>query len=74
MSKSVVVDRVAVVSEMVRQNLTVIELSRKAGVGLSAVQAMRRGRPVWRTTAQHVAAALGVPLEDLLDEGGAVHE
>ena len=42
-------------------------LSRKAGVGRSAVQAMRRGRPVWRNTAQHVAAALGVPLEELLE-------
>lgn len=70
MSKSIVVNRVLVVAEMTRQNITGEELSRKAGVGRSAVQAMRRGRPVWRNTAQHVAAALGVPLEDLLEEGG----
>lgn len=70
MSKSIVVNRVLVVAEMTRQNITGEELSRKAGVGRSAVQAMRRGRPVWRNTAQHVATALGVPLEDLLEEGG----
>ena len=70
MSKSIVVNRVLVVAEMPRQNITGQELSRNAGVGRSAVQAMRRGRPVWRNTAQHVAAALCVPLEDLLEEGG----
>lgn len=70
MSKSVKADRVLVVSEMARQNITGEELSRKAGVGRSAVQSMRRGRPVWRNTAQHVAAALGVPLEELLEKGG----
>ena len=58
-------------AEMVRQDITVEELSQKAGVGRSAVQSMRRGRPVWRTTALHVARALNVPLESLLpDQGG----
>lgn len=33
MSKSIVVDRVKVVAEMARQNLTTEELSLKAGVG-----------------------------------------
>lgn len=67
MSKSVIVNRVLVVAEMARQNVTGEELAQKAGVGRSAVQSMRRGRPVWRTTAQHVARALGVPLEKLVE-------
>lgn len=65
MSKSIVVDRVKVITEMARQNLTGEELAQKAGVGRSAVIKMRKGQPVWRTTAGHVAAALGVTVEYL---------
>ena len=65
MSKSIVVDRVKVITEMARQNLTGEELAQKAGVGRSAVVKMRKGQPVWRTTACHVAAALGVSVEYL---------
>ena len=68
MSKSIMVNRAQFVAEMVRQDITVEELSQKAGVGTSAVQSMRRGRPVWRTTAQHVARALNVSLESLLPD------
>lgn len=65
MSKSIVVDRVKVITEMARQNLNGEELAQKAGVGRSAVIKMRKGQPVWRTTAGHVAAALGVSVEYL---------
>lgn len=68
MAKSITVDRVKVIAEMARQNLTGEELAQKAGVGRSAVQKMRKGQPVWRTTAGHVAAALGVSIEDLKEE------
>lgn len=65
MSKSIVVDRVKVITEMARQNLTSEELVQKAGTGNSAIYKMRKGLPVWRTTAQHVANALGVSMEYL---------
>lgn len=65
MSKSITVDRVKVVAEMARQNLTTEELSLKAGVGRNAIWKMRKGQPVWRTTAGHVAASLGVSVEYL---------
>lgn len=65
MSKSIVVDRVKVIAEMARQNMTGEELAQKAGVGRNAVIKMRKGQPVWRTTAGHVAAALGVTVEYL---------
>lgn len=68
MAKAIVVDRVKVITEMARQNITGEELYQKAGVDRSAVCSMRSGRKVWRTTAQHVANALGVPLEDLMPE------
>lgn len=68
MAKAIVVDRVKVITEMARQNITGTELCQKTGVGRSAVYSMRNGRKVWRTTAQHVANALGVQLEDLMPE------
>lgn len=68
MSKSIIVDRVKVIAEMARQNLTGEELAQKAGVGRSAVQKMRKGQPVWRNTAGHVAAALGVSVDDLKED------
>lgn len=68
MSKSIVVDRVKVITEMARQNLTGEELAQKTGVGRSAVIKMRKGQPVWRTTAGHVATALGVTVDDLKED------
>lgn len=68
MAKAIIVDRVKVVTEMARQNLTNEELAQKAGVGRAAIWKMRKGQSVWRTTAQHVARALDVPMESLMEE------
>ena len=68
MAKYVVVDRVKLIAEMARQNITGEELARKAGVGRSAVTSMHGGGKVWLNTAQHVAQALGVQLEDLMED------
>ena len=65
MGKSIVVDRVKFITEMARQNLTGEELAQKAGVGRQAIWKMRQSKPVWRTTAGHVAADLGVTVEEL---------
>lgn len=68
MSKSIVVDRVKFIAEMARQNLTAEELSQKAGVSRQAIWKMRQSKPVWRTTAGHVANALGVSVDDLKED------
>ena len=68
MAKSIIVDRVKVIAEMARQDMTCEELMQRAGVGRAAIWKMRKGQPVWLTTAAHVARALGVPLETLLEE------
>ena len=68
MSKSIVIDRVKFIAEMARQNLTAEELSQKAGVGRQAIWKMRQSKPVWRTTAGHVANALGVSVDDLKED------
>lgn len=70
MSKTICLDRVKVVAEMARKDVTGDELAQQAMVGRSAVLNARKGRRIYRTTAQHIAAALGVPLEDLLEERG----
>ena len=46
MAKTVTVDRVKVITEMARQNLTGEELAQKAGTGNSAIYKMRKGLPV----------------------------
>lgn len=66
MSKSITADRIKIITEMARQNITGEELAQKAGVGRSAILKMRKGQPVWRTTATHVANALGVPVESIV--------
>lgn len=68
MARTIILDRVAVVAEMCRQDLTTLELAQRAGVGLSAVSKARQGQAMWRTTAQHIAKGLGVPLDDLRRE------
>lgn len=68
MAKAIIVDRVKVVTVMTCCDMTCEELAQKAGVGRAAIWKMRKGQPVWRTTAAHVARALGVPLEALLEE------
>lgn len=68
MAKSIIVDRVKVIAEMAQQNITAEELAQKAGVGRQAIWKMRQGKSVWRTTAGHVANALGVSVDDLKEE------
>ena len=68
MAKAIIVDRVKVVAEMTRRDMTCEELAQKAGVGRVAIWKMRKGQPVWRTTAAHVAHALGVPVESLMEQ------
>lgn len=68
MAKSVIVNRIAFITEMTKQNITCEELSNKAGVGRAAVWKMRNSKPVWRTTANHIATALGIPIDSLLED------
>lgn len=69
MAKSIVVDRVKLITAMARHDITGEELAQKSGVSRSSVIKMRHGQAVWRTTAQHVARALGVDVSELLEDG-----
>lgn len=57
-------DCVKIVSEMKRQRLTSMDLANKAMCGLSTVQSARNERT---NSARRLAAALGVPLEELME-------
>lgn len=60
-------DCVKIVSEMKRQRLTSMNLANKAMCGLSTVQSARNERGISTNSARRIAAALGVPLEELME-------
>ena len=53
---------------MAANRVTGEELAALSGVSRSSIQKMRRGGNVWRTTAAHVAGALGVPVEFIVQK------
>lgn len=64
------IDRVKLIAEMARQNVTSKELAEKAFVSRVTVSAMRCGKSVNENSARHVARALGVDVADLLERKG----
>ena len=58
MSKSIVVDRVKVIAQMARLDITGEELAQKAGVGRSSIIKMRKGQAVWRVLLHSTLPAL----------------
>ena len=62
------IDRVKLVAEMVRHDMTVQELSEKATVSRATICAMRGGKSCNANSIRRVAAALGVPAESLLED------
>ena len=69
------IDRIKLIAEMARQNVTAVELAKFAGVSRSTVISLRGGKSCRENSIRHVARALGVPVEALLEtdtsrEGG----
>ena len=62
-----VLNSVAVISEMAKHHLTILELSVTSTVSVSTIGAARCGRSITKNSARRIATALGVPLESLLD-------
>ena len=58
-------DRVKLIAEMARQDLTVIELSEKSGVSRVTITGIRGGKPCSKNTAEKLALSLGVSIQDL---------
>lgn len=62
------IDRVKLIAEMARQEIRVKELAEKAGISRMTVSAMRCGKSCAENSVKHVARALGVPVESLLED------
>ena len=59
------IDRVKLIAEMARQNVTSIGLAKKAGVSRSSICSLRSGKSCAENTIKRVADALGVSVDDL---------
>lgn len=62
------IDRVKLIAEMARQEIRVQELADKAGVSRVTITGMRGGKSCTENSVKHVAKALGVPVESLLED------
>ena len=67
------IDRIKLVTEMARAGVGVNELADRAGVARVTVSAVKGGKSCREDTAEKMAAALGVPLGELLERRGNVH-
>ena len=62
------IDRVKLIAEMARQNVSINELSEKACISRYTLSALRGGKSCTENTVKRVAAALGVSVGDLKED------
>lgn len=62
------IDRVKLITEMARANVGVNALAASTGMSRATITAIRTGKSCQEETAVKLAAALCVPLEDLLEK------
>lgn len=61
------IDRVKLVSELTRQDMTQKELAEKAGVSRATINYIKAGKSCSDKSAIKIANALNVPIETLLE-------
>lgn len=66
-AKKMRIDRVKLVSELIRQDMTQKELAEKAGVSRVTLSYIKCGKNCCDETAEKLAGALGVPVEKLIE-------
>ena len=62
------IDRVKLIAEMARQDIRIQELAEKAAVSRATITALRGGKSCNANSVRRVASALGVPMENLIEE------
>ncbi|HIZ30696.1 MAG TPA: helix-turn-helix transcriptional regulator [Candidatus Fournierella merdipullorum] len=62
------IDRVKLIAEMARQDITSIQLAEKAGVSRVTVSALRCGKTCTAETAGKIVRALGVDVTEIVEE------
>ena len=60
------IDRVKFAAELARSDMTTVELSKKAGLSRGTISVVKGGKSCNENTAQRIARALGVDVEELL--------
>lgn len=60
------IDRVCLIAEMAKRRMTVRELAEKASISRVTITAIRGGKACAENTAQQIAEALGVAIDDLV--------
>lgn len=63
------INRIKLAAELVRQDMTQIQLAEKAGVSRMTISGIKNGRSCSDKSGIKIADALGVPIEDLLERG-----
>lgn len=64
------INRVALIAEMARKNISCNKLTELSGVSRVTITAARSGKSCSSETAEKLAAGLGVPVADIIMEGG----
>ena len=62
------IDRIKLIAEMARQDVTVNELAKVSGVSRVTITAIRTGKTCTPTTCAKLAAALGVDPAELVEK------
>lgn len=62
------IDRIKLITEMARQNMTQVQLAELTGASRATISGVQNGRSCSSKTAVKIADALKVPLETLLEE------
>lgn len=60
------IDRIKLVSELARRDISLKALSEKSGVSRSTLTSVKSGKSCSISTAKQIACALGISLEDLV--------
>ena len=62
------IDRVKLAMEMARQNIKCVQLAQKANVCRLTISKVRNGHPCEYDSARKIAKALGIPVQDIIEE------
>lgn len=62
------IDRVKLITEMARQEITQLKLTELSGVSRATISGIQNGRSCSSRSAVKIADALNVPLETLLED------
>lgn len=62
------IDRIKLVTELTRQEMTQKELAERSGVSRATVNYIKCGKSCTKEVAQKIAIGLGVKIEELLED------